>query len=67
MLNRLIAFSLAQRLLVLLVAILVAGFGWMAFSTIPIDAYPDISPTQVQIILKAPGVTPTEVETRITA
>ncbi|ACX95067.1 efflux RND transporter permease subunit [Halothiobacillus neapolitanus] len=67
MLNRLIAFSLAQRLMVLLAAILVAGFGWMAFSTIPIDAYPDISPTQVQIILKAPGVTPTEVETRITA
>lgn len=67
MLHRLIAFSLTQRLMVLLVAILVAGFGWMAFSTIPIDAYPDISPTQVQIILKAPGVTPTEVETRITA
>ncbi|MDD2893841.1 MAG: CusA/CzcA family heavy metal efflux RND transporter [Halothiobacillaceae bacterium] len=67
MLNRLIAFSLAQRLLVLLAALLVAGFGWMAFSTIPIDAYPDISPTQVQIILKAPGVTPTEVETLITA
>ena len=67
MLHRLIAFSLAQRLMVLLAAILVAGFGWMAFSTIPIDAYPDISPTQVQIILKAPGVTPTEVETRITA
>ncbi|OZB35943.1 MAG: CusA/CzcA family heavy metal efflux RND transporter [Halothiobacillus sp. 15-55-196] len=67
MLQRLIAFSLAQRLMVLLVAMLLAGFGWMAFSTIPIDAYPDISPTQVQIILKAPGVTPTEVETRITA
>jgi cobalt-zinc-cadmium resistance protein CzcA len=67
MLNRLIAFSLAQRLLILLAALLVAGFGWMAFSTIPIDAYPDISPTQVQIILKAPGVTPTEVETLITA
>jgi heavy metal efflux system protein len=67
MLHRLIAFSLAQRLMVLLAAVLVAGFGWMAFSTIPIDAYPDISPTQVQIILKAPGVTPTEVETRITA
>lgn len=67
MLHRLIAFSLAQRLMVLLAALLIAGFGWMAFSTIPIDAYPDISPTQVQIILKAPGVTPTEVETRITA
>jgi len=67
MLNRLIAFSLAQRLLIVLAALLVAGFGWMAFSTIPIDAYPDISPTQVQVILKAPGVTPTEVETLITA
>ncbi len=67
MIRRLIKFALTQRLLVLLAALIVAGFGWMSFQQLPIDAYPDISPTQVQIILKAPGVTPTEVETRITA
>lgn len=67
MIRRLIKFALAQRLLVILAAFIVGGFGWMAFQQLPIDAYPDISPTQVQIILKAPGVTPTEIETRITA
>ncbi|MDA3876231.1 MAG: CusA/CzcA family heavy metal efflux RND transporter [Halothiobacillus sp.] len=67
MLNRLIAFSLAQRLMVLIGAVVIAGFGWMAFTTIPIDAYPNIAPTQVLVILKAPGMTPTAVEHRITA
>lgn len=66
MIRRLIKFSLGQRLLVILAALIVASFGWFSFQQLPIDAYPDISPTQVQIILKAPGVTPTEVETRIT-
>ncbi|ANJ67307.1 cytochrome-c peroxidase [Halothiobacillus diazotrophicus] len=67
MLQRLIAFSLTQRLMVLIAALVVGAFGWRAFSTIPIDAYPDIAPIQIQIILKAPGMTPTAVEQRITA
>ena len=37
-----------------------------AFSALPIDAFPDISPPQVQVIVKAPGLAPTEVESRIT-
>jgi len=41
--------------------------GWKAFQTLPIDAFPDVSTTQVKIIIKAPGMTPKEVETRITA
>jgi len=67
MLDRLIGFSLAQRLMVLLAALLVAGLGWMSFRELPIDAFPDVSPTQVKIILKAPGMTPIEVEQRIIA
>ena len=35
------------------------------FLGLPIDAYPDVSTTQVKIILKAPGMTPEEVETRL--
>ena len=64
--NRLIEFALTQRLLVILGAILVAGFGWAAFRQLPIDAFPDVSPTQVKIIIKAPGMTPEEVESQIT-
>ena len=65
MLNRLIQFALAQRLFVLLVAGLLAGAGWYAFQHLPIDAFPDVSSTQVKVIMKAPGMTPEEVETRI--
>ena len=65
MLRRLIEFSLTQRVFMLLVYGLVAAAGVYAFRTIPIDAFPDISPVQVKMILKAPGMTPEEVETRV--
>ena len=65
MLRRLIEFSLTQRVFVLLLSALVAGAGGYAFRTIPIDAFPNISPVQVKMILKAPGMTPEEVETRV--
>ncbi len=67
MLNRLIALSLSQRLLVLLAALAIALGGFLTFQILPIDAFPDVSSTQVKIIMKAPGMTPEEVETRVTA
>src|SRR5690348_7233155 len=67
MLRRIIEFALSQRLLVLVLASLLAGAGLYAFSRLPIDAYPDISTTQVKVILKAPGMTPEEVEQRVIA
>ncbi len=67
MLRRLIEFSLSQRMLVLVLAALLAGAGGYALSRLPIDAYPDISTTQVKLILKAPGMTPEEVEQRVIA
>lgn len=65
MLRRLIEFSLSQRLLVLLAALALAAGGVWAFMRLPIDAYPNIAPTQVKLILKAPGMTPEEVEARV--
>ena len=65
MLSRLIQFALAQRLFVMLAAILLSGAGWYAFRNLPIDAFPDVSSTQVKIIMKAPGMTPEEIESRI--
>lgn len=44
-------------------AISVAGY--LAFTKLPIDAFPDVSSTQVQIVMKSPGMTPEEVESRI--
>ena len=65
MLARLVQFALSQRLFVLLAAALLAGAGWYSFRNLPIDAFPDVSSTQVKIIMKAPGMTPEEIESRI--
>jgi heavy metal efflux system protein len=67
MLANLIQFSLTQRLLMLLAIIGLIGAGWHAFNNTPIDAFPDVSSTQVKVILKASGMTPEEVEARITS
>ncbi len=65
MLNALIEFSLKQRLIVILFSLALFGYGVYSFLKIPIDAFPDISSTQVKIIMKAPGMTPEEVENRV--
>ncbi len=67
MLNKLIQFALEQRLFVLLLTVILAGAGILAFQQLPIDAFPDVSSPQVKIIIKAAGMTPEEVESRITA
>ena len=67
MLVRMIQFALTQRLLMLLGILVLVGAGTLAFRSIPIDAFPDISSTQVKIIIKAAGMTPEEVEQRITS
>ncbi|MDX9845254.1 MAG: CusA/CzcA family heavy metal efflux RND transporter [Aquabacterium sp.] len=66
MLAKLIEFSLRQRVLVMLLVVMLGGAGVAAWMGLPIDAFPDVSSTQVKLILKAPGMTPEEVETRIT-
>ena len=66
MISALIRFSLVQRLMLLLLAAALSAGGLWAFKILPIDAFPDISAPQVQIIVKAPGLSPTEVESRIT-
>jgi len=65
--SSLIRFALSQRLMMMLLVALLAGGGYYAFKNIPIDAFPEVSPTQVKVIVKAPGMTPEEVEARITA
>ena len=66
MLERLVAFALSQRLFVGLGVLLLVGAGLVMLLSLPIDAFPDVSPVQVKVIMKAPGLTPEEVEQRIT-
>jgi cobalt-zinc-cadmium resistance protein CzcA len=67
MFSRLVQFALTQRLLIAVLTLLLTGAGIYAFRELPIDAFPDVSTTQVKVIFKAPGMTPEEVEARITA
>ena len=65
MLRKLVERALAWRLAIIGLALGLAGIGAWAFMRLPIDAFPDISSTQVKVILKAPGMTPEEVESRV--
>ena len=66
MIDKLLSFTLSQRYLVILFALAIAVYGVISYSKLVIDAFPDVSSTQVKIIIKAPGMTPSEVEQQIT-
>lgn len=63
--SHIISFVLSQRLFVSLLALIVLGFGIKSYNNLAVDAFPDISPTQVKIIMKSSGMTPDEIESRI--
>jgi cobalt-zinc-cadmium resistance protein CzcA len=65
--NRIVAFALAQRFLIALMALLLIGAGIWSFRRLPVDAYPDLSPTMVEIVTQWPGHATEEVERLITA
>jgi len=66
MLNSILSFSVRQRLLVILGAVVLVGFGLLAVKKIPIDAFPDVTNVQVQILVSAGGMSPPEVEKLVT-
>ncbi len=66
MLEKMISFALRQRLLVLVIVLLLGGMGVFAFKQLAIDAFPDVTNVQVQVIAEAPGRSPIEVEKFVT-
>jgi len=67
MLNALIQFSLKNRFVVLLLAGILVALGIRAASRLPLDAFPDTTPVQVQINTVTPELAPEEVERQITS
>ena len=64
--NRIVASSLRQRFLVVLMTIVLIGAGARSLNRLPVDAYPDLSPPMVEVITQWPGHAAEEVERLIT-
>jgi len=66
MINGLIRFAVSQRLLVLLMVLILIGAGLYSLKHLPIDAVPDVTNVQVQVLTGAPSLAPLEIERQIT-
>ncbi len=66
MINRIIDFSLNNRFLVIVLWLLVVAVGIDSLRKLPIDAVPDVTNIQVQVLTNSPGLGPEEVEKFIT-
>ena len=66
MIERLISTALTQRLFVVLGMVALMAGGIAAFRQLPIDAFPDVTPVQVQVITRVPALAPPEVERLVT-
>ena len=66
MINRLIDVALKNRFIVVVVYLGLAGWGWWALTSTPIDAIPDLSDNQVIVFTDWPGHSPQEVEDQVT-
>ncbi len=66
MIERLIEFSVRNRLLLLVLGTLVTGAGWLSYRSLPVDAFPDVSPNLVQVFTLTEGLAPEEIEKYVT-
>src|SRR3984957_6325302 len=66
MIDKILKFSIYNRVLVVMITAIIAGYGFYSLKNLPIDAVPDITNNQVQINATAPGLSPGEVEKQVT-
>lgn len=66
MLNALVESSLRYKLLTIIAFAVIAFLGWRAVSTVPIDAFPDLTPIQVNVYTESPGLAAEDVEQLLT-
>ena len=66
MIERLIRFCLRNRMLMAVMAVLIMGAGFYTYQTLPVDAFPDVSPNLVQVFTTTEGLAPEEIEKFVT-
>ena len=66
MINALIRFSVSQRLIVLVLVAVMSAAGIYSLLNLPIDAVPDVTNVQVQVLTSAPSLAPLEIERQVT-
>ena len=66
MIDRLVAFALHKRVVVWMVCIFLAAYGYYSWTQLPLEAYPDIADVTSQVVTLAPGLAAEEVERQIT-
>ncbi len=66
MLTRLVELSLRYRLLVIIAFVVIAFLGWRAVHSVPVDAFPDVTPIQVNVYTESPGLAAEDVELLLT-
>src|SRR5260221_4010505 len=66
MIKRIVSFALYQPLFVMLAVLLFVGAGTIAFKNLPVEAFPDVTDTQVTVIALQPGLAAEEVEKQVT-
>ncbi len=64
--NRIIDFVLHNRLLITVLAVIIMAAGYLSYKELPIDAFPDVSPTLVQVFTVTEGLAPEEIEKYVT-
>src|ERR1700723_4789885 len=66
MIHRIVQAALRQRFLVLMLTAFITVGGILSFQRMPVDAYPDLSPPQVELITQWPGHAAEEIERLVT-
>ncbi len=66
MIEKIVSFALRQRFLILVAVVILSIFGFYSLKKLSIDAFPDVTNVQVQVIAEAPGRSPIEVEKFVT-
>ncbi len=66
MLERIIAYTLRQKRMIVFLSFLIIAIGWYSYFTLSVDAFPDVTNIQVEVVSHADGLSAVEIERNVT-